>query len=140
MPSRATKYEKLKAIPSPDDDKREEVRNQLAAEYYSIVQDVAERVAPKLKEITVDECTSYGVDGLYDCIDKFDLSKFENHLEQKKIIGYQAELQVLKYEIDRIEKFLIKDLRKGKACKKAALTSILPCVSSPLNKDTFITL
>lgn len=42
--------------------------------------------------------------------DKFNLSKFENNLEQKKIIGYQAELQVLKYEMDRIEKFLIKDL------------------------------
>ncbi len=68
-------YEKLKTDPSPDEVRKKEVRNILAGEYYQIAQEVAERLAPKLAEITVEECTSYGVDGLYNCIDKFDLSK-----------------------------------------------------------------
>lgn len=67
------KYAKLKA--QDDREGMKSVANDLAAEYYALVIDVAERIAPNLKEVTADECASYGVEGLYEAIDKFDLSK-----------------------------------------------------------------
>jgi RNA polymerase sigma factor FliA len=51
-----------------------QAKNSIASEYYGIVTDVAERMAPKLKEVTAEECASYGVDGLYEAIEKFDRS------------------------------------------------------------------
>lgn len=52
-----------------------DIKNQIASEYYGLVVDVAERMAPKLKEVTAEECASYGVDGLYEAIEKFDRSR-----------------------------------------------------------------
>lgn len=57
---------------SGDKDEIKKAKNALAAEYYFIVQEVAKRVSQKLKEITAEECASYGVDGLYEAINKFD--------------------------------------------------------------------
>jgi len=66
--------EGMKKNKSTDEEAYTVVKNQLAEAYYHIVKDVAERMAPKLKEMTTDECESYGVDGLYDAIEKFDKS------------------------------------------------------------------
>jgi len=49
-----------------------QAENNLAAEYYCLAVDVAKRLSQRLKEITAEECTSYGVDGLYEAIRKFD--------------------------------------------------------------------
>ena len=49
--------------------------NSLIVAYYSLVENISERIAPKLKEITAEECASYGVDGLYEAIEKFDRTK-----------------------------------------------------------------
>jgi len=45
--------------------------NNLAEKYYHLVMEVAKRMSPKLKEVTAEECASYGVDGLYEAIKKF---------------------------------------------------------------------
>ena len=66
------RLEEQKKSDKPDPDEVLAVRNELASEFYSIVEDVASRMALKLKEITAEECASYGVDGLYEAIDKFD--------------------------------------------------------------------
>lgn len=50
----------------------QKAKNAIAAEYYHLVEEVAKRLATRLKEVTSEECASYGVDGLYEAIEKFD--------------------------------------------------------------------
>lgn len=66
-------YIRLKET-SGADEERNALRNRLAGEYYEIVKDVADRMALRLSEVDAEQCASYGVDGLYDAIDKFDIS------------------------------------------------------------------
>lgn len=65
-------FEKLKSQDVRNEEKIQHLKNQIAGEYYGLVRDVAKRIAPKLKEITAEECESYGVDGLYEAIEKYD--------------------------------------------------------------------
>ena len=67
-------FEKLKTQDVRNDEKIQQVKNQIASEYYFIVKDVAKRIAPRLKEVTIEDCESYGVDGLYEAIEKYDRS------------------------------------------------------------------
>lgn len=57
-----------------EEEKTKSILNQLAGEYYPLVEEVAQRMSHNLKDITSEECASYGVDGLYEAIDKFDRS------------------------------------------------------------------
>jgi len=53
-----------------------EIKNKLLEIYYPIVQQISYKVAGKLNwKITPEELSSFGVDGLYDAVEKFDLSR-----------------------------------------------------------------
>lgn len=60
-----------------------ELKKQLVEHYYPIVKNIASRmrVNRKIKDLSVDELTSFGVDGLYDSIEKFDPVMFSNKFE-----------------------------------------------------------
>lgn len=59
---------------SGDEELMRQAKNDIASEYYNLVTDVSQRMAPKLKEVTAEECASYGIDGLYEAIEQFDRS------------------------------------------------------------------
>lgn len=63
------------------------VKNELADHYFSFVQKIAIKMAEKLAwRVSPEELTSYGIDGLYKAIDKFDKSrgvKFESYASQR---------------------------------------------------------
>jgi len=67
--------------PASNEKKRNAIReqmtpyfNELVEFYYDIAEDIANRMATRLKEITAEECLSYGIDGLYEAIERFDPS------------------------------------------------------------------
>ena len=64
----------IKDEPESDDRKKkyENVRNVLMEHFYYLVQRIAERMALKLKDVSVDDLTSYGVDGLFQAVENFD--------------------------------------------------------------------
>ena len=70
---RSAKTEKMK----------HESRNKLVEEYYPLVKKIAYKLAQKLNwKITPDELTSFGIDGLFNAIGKFDVEqgvKFEHY-------------------------------------------------------------
>jgi len=63
------------------------LRNELIEFYLPFVQKIAVKLAEKLEHhLTVEELTSLGLDGLYDAIEKFDISigvKFESYSQQR---------------------------------------------------------
>ena len=64
-------------------DKRKKMERQLAEMYYPLVRKIAYGMAPKINwKLTPDELSSFGVDGLYISINKFDIKrelKFETY-------------------------------------------------------------
>ena len=68
-------------------EKREEIKKklktQLVEKYYSLVKTISYKVAERLNwNVTPEELTSFGIDGLYVAIDRFDLTrgiKFESY-------------------------------------------------------------
>jgi len=53
-----------------------EIRNKLLEIYYPMVLQISYKVAEKLSwKVTSEELSSFGVDGLFDAVEKFDLSK-----------------------------------------------------------------
>jgi RNA polymerase sigma factor for flagellar operon FliA len=56
-------------------------QRKLVENYYPLVRVVAQRMHQKLNEVTVDELSSMGVDGLYDAVDGYDPEKFTNKFE-----------------------------------------------------------
>ena len=64
-------------------DKRKKMEKQLAEIYYPLVRKIAYGLAPKINwKLTPDELSSFGVDGLYISINKFDIKrelKFETY-------------------------------------------------------------
>lgn len=69
------------------DKMKHESRNKLVEEYYPLVKKIAYKLAQKLNwKITPDELTSFGVDGLFIAIGKFDVTqgvKFEHYATQR---------------------------------------------------------
>ena len=74
-------WKKYKSTKNPEE--KHELRNKLVEKYYPFVQQIAYKVAERLCwNVTPQELTSFGVDGLYIAIDRFDLSrniKFESY-------------------------------------------------------------
>lgn len=58
-----------------------ETQRKLVENYYPLVRIVAQRMHQKLNEVTVDELSSMGVDGLYDAVDGYDPAKYTNKFE-----------------------------------------------------------
>jgi RNA polymerase sigma factor for flagellar operon FliA len=48
-----------------------DMRNRIVAQYAYLLQQVAEKMAQKIRELSVDQLSSMGVEGLYDAIDGF---------------------------------------------------------------------
>jgi len=70
----------LKSKVDKDSPEYIKARNDMLVIYYPLATKVAERMHKKIKEVEVDDLASWGIDGLYDAIDRFDLSlnnKFE---------------------------------------------------------------
>lgn len=51
--------------------KRKEIRKKIAEIYYPLVEKIAKKMERKLRNITAEELSSYGVDGLMSAIDRF---------------------------------------------------------------------
>jgi len=68
---------------SQDESEKKKIKQELVKLYYPLVNRIAYKLAPKLNwKVSVDELTSFGIDGLYIAIDKFDLErkiKFESY-------------------------------------------------------------
>ena len=65
-------FDAVRKNPNASKQDIQKAKNAIANEYYYIVEDVAKRLSVRLKEMTPEECASYGVDGLYEAIEKFD--------------------------------------------------------------------
>ena len=86
--------QKIKHLPlwkkyrSAETDKmKHESRNKLIEEYYPLVRKIAYKLAQKLNwKVSPDELSSFGVDGLFNAIGKFDVTqgvKFEHYATQR---------------------------------------------------------
>jgi len=66
---------------------KDESRNKLVEEYYPLVKKIAYKLSQKLNwKVSPDELTSFGVDGLFIAIGKFDINKgvkFEHYASQR---------------------------------------------------------
>ncbi len=70
----------------------ESAKNELIVYYLPMVHEIGNRMAGKLKEITAEECSSYGLDGLYEAIDKFDP---EREIQFKTFATYRIKGSIL---------------------------------------------
>jgi len=70
-----------------DEQKKLAIRNKLIEKYYPLVRKIAKSLSEKLgRRLSEDELSSFGVDGLYVAIRKFDTSrgvKFESYASQR---------------------------------------------------------
>jgi len=65
-------FDQVKLNNSPDDEVYILARNALVEEYYPFVESVARNMVNKLRDITEEELSSFGVDGLFRAIERFD--------------------------------------------------------------------